>query len=117
VFDDANEPLLKLDLTKEYQADNVEISNENIEVVENVIPIRKEGRFYCMHHEDEGFVDGNWKKGETTARNEKRFVTEMQQRKIDYKQDGLNKILNVLEIDNIDDNLYPNTKFINVKMK
>ena len=48
-----------------------------------------------MHHKDEGFVDGNWKKGDTTARNEKRFVTEMQQRKIDYKQDGLNKILDV----------------------
>jgi hypothetical protein len=41
----------------------------------------------------------------------------MQQRKIDYKVDGLNNILNVMDIDNIDVSLYPNTKFINVKMK
>ena len=40
----------------------------------------------------------------------------MQQGKINYKEDGLNKILEVLEIENIDDTLYPNTKFINVKM-
>lgn len=96
---------------------NTEITNENINVIENIIPIRKEGNFLCMHHEDEGFVDGTWKKGETTARNEKRFVTEMQQGKINYKEDGLNKILDVLEVDNVDDTLYPNTKFINVRMK
>ena len=70
-----------------------------------------------IFNEDEGFINGEWKKGETTARNEKRFVTEMQQRKIDYKEDGLNKILEVLDVDNVDDTLYPNTKFINVKMK
>ena len=70
-----------------------------------------------MHHEDEGFVDGTWKKGETTARNEKRFVTEMQQGIINYKNEGLNKILDVLTIDNIDEESYPNTKFINVRMK
>ena len=70
-----------------------------------------------MFHKDEGFVDGKWAKGETTARNEKRFVTEMQQRKINYKEDGLNKILDVLEIDNIDTKLYTNTTFINVRMK
>jgi hypothetical protein len=62
-------------------------------------------------------MNGTWAKGETTARNEKRFVTEMQQRKIDYMVDGLNNILNVMDIDNIDVSLYPNTKFINVKMK
>jgi hypothetical protein len=90
---------------------------ENIEVVENILPYRREGRFYCLPHVDEGFMNGRWAKGETTARNEKRFVTEMQQGKINYKKDGLNKILDVLDIDNIDDTLYPNTKFINVKMK
>jgi len=116
-FDENNEPILKLDLTQDYQSDNVEITTENIEVIENIIPIRKEGNFYCMHHEDEGFVDGNWKKGETTARNEKRFVTEMQQRKIDYKQDGLKQILEVLDVDNIDESQYSNTMFINCKMR
>jgi len=86
-------------------------------VIENIVPIRKEGNFKCMFHNDEGFVNGKWAKGETTARNEKRFVTEMQQGKINYKEDGLNKILEVLDVDNIDDDLYPNTKFINVRMK
>ena len=96
---------------------NTEITKEDIEVIDNIIPIRREGNFNCMFHEDEGFINGEWKKGETTARNEKRFVTEMQQKKIDYKKDGLNKILEVLDVDNVDDTLYPNTKFINVKMK
>jgi hypothetical protein len=40
----------------------------------------------------------------------------MQQRKIDYKNDGLKQIMSTLEINNIDDTSYPNTKFINVKM-
>ena len=66
---------------------------------------------------DEGYVDGKWAKGETTARNERRFVTEMQQGKINYKEDGINNILNVLNIENIDVSLYKNTKFINVTMK
>ena len=70
-----------------------------------------------MHHTDEGFVGGKWVKGETTARNEKRFVTEMQQGKINYKVDGLKNVLDTMEVVNVDDSLYPNTKFINVKMK
>lgn len=96
---------------------NTEITKEDIEVIDNIIPIRREGNFNCMFHEDEGFVNGEWKKGETTARNEKRFVTEMQQKKIDYKEDGLNKILEVLDIVNVDETIYPNTMFINVKTK
>jgi hypothetical protein len=96
---------------------NVQFTKEDIEVIENVIPYRRDSRFYCLPHIDEGFVNGKWAKGETTARNEKRFVTEMQQKKIEYKNDGLSQILNVLEIDNIDDLTYPNTKFINCKMK
>jgi hypothetical protein len=41
----------------------------------------------------------------------------MQQGLINYKGDGLNNILEVMDIDSFDDTLYPNTKFINVKMK
>jgi hypothetical protein len=41
----------------------------------------------------------------------------MQQGKIDYKNDGINKILDVLDIDNVDESLYNNVKFINCKMK
>jgi hypothetical protein len=96
---------------------NVDITNENIDIIENVIPFRREGRFYCLPHIDEGFVNGRWAKGETTARNEKRFVTEMQQGKINHKNDGLKQILGVLDIVNIDDTLYENTKMINVKMR
>ena len=96
---------------------DVDLTKENIEVVENIVPFRRESKFLCLHHEDEGFVDGKWKKGETTARNEKRLVMEMQQGLIDYKTDGLKNILDILNIDNIDVSLYENTKFINVKMR
>jgi hypothetical protein len=97
--------------------ENVEISEEKIDVVSNILPYRREGAFYCLPHVDEGFINGGWAKGETTARNEKRFVTEMQQRKIDYKNEGLKQIMDVLDIVNIDEESYPNTKFINVTMK
>jgi hypothetical protein len=96
---------------------NVTLSKENIDVVENIIPFRKEGNFDCMEHIDEGYVNGKWAKGETTAKNEKRFVMEMQQGLIKHKEEGLNNILKVLDIENIDVSLYRNTKFINVKMK
>lgn len=93
------------------------LSEEKIEVIQNIIPVRRESKFDCMFHVDEGFVDGKWAKGSTTARNEKRFVMEMQQGLINYKSDGLNKIMDVTELVNIDDTLYPNTKFINCKMR
>jgi len=117
VYENKEDIILDMDVNSEYVIkQNVNLSNEDIEIVENIVPYRKEGSFYCLPHVDEGFIHGNWAKGETTARNEKRFVTEMQQGKINYKEDGLNKILEVLEIDNVDETLYPNTKFINVKM-
>ena len=71
---------------------NIQETIEDIEIVENIIPYRRDGNFLCLPHVDEGYVNGTWAKGETTARNEKRFVTEMQQRKIDYKKDGLNTL-------------------------
>jgi hypothetical protein len=122
-FSDINECLnsvdnLLVDVNFEtVKSQNIEITNESIDVIENIIPFRRDGSFYCIPHIDEGYVGGNWAKGETTARNEKRFVTEMQQGKIDYKNDGLKNILEMMVIDNIDVSLYPNTSFINVKMK
>jgi len=103
--------------SQDFVNQNVTFTNEDIEIIENVVPYRRESKFYCLPHIDEGFVNGTWAKGETTARNEKRFVTEMQQKKIDYKNDGLKQVLNTLDIINIDSNQYENTKFINVKMK
>ena len=92
---------------------NIIFTKEDIDIIENILPYRREGRFDCLHHKDEGFIDGKWAKGETTARNEKRFVTEMQQGKIDYKNDGINNLKYTLI--NIE-NYSKNCKFINVKL-
>jgi hypothetical protein len=73
-------------------ANDVEFIKEDIEVIRNVLPVRRHGSFTCLPHQDEGFVNGTWAKGDTTARNERRFVTEMQQKKIDYKNDGMNTL-------------------------
>lgn len=99
----------------EYQG--IDVKKETIKIIKSILPFRRTGSFYCLPHQDEGFVNGKWAKGETTARNEKRFVTEMQQGIIDYKEDGLKQIMDVLDVVEIDDTLYPKTKFINVKMK
>lgn len=96
---------------------NTTFMTEDIEVKDLILPHRRDCSFDCIYHDDEGFVNGKWAKGETTARNERRFVTEMQQNKINYKEEGFNKILDVTELVDVDDSLYPNTKFINVKMK
>lgn len=85
------------DLVLDYMFDgdketDIDYTTEDIEIVENIIPFRREGSFYCLPHIDEGYVGGGWAKGETTARNEKRFVTEMQQGKINYKIDGINSL-------------------------
>ena len=109
--------ILRYDFKTHTDISNINIEEENIEVVENILPYRREGSFYCLPHIDEGFKNGTWAKGETTARNERRFVTEMQQGKINYKEDGLNKILDVLDVNNVNDELYPKTKIINVIMK
>ena len=46
----------------------------------------------CLDHVDEGFVDGKWAKGETTAKNEYRYIMGMQQGKINHKKDGMNTL-------------------------
>ena len=90
---ESNKLDLVLDLSNnENIINNVIETIEDIELIENIVPHRRDGSFFCIHHIDEGFVNGKWFKGDTTARNEKRFVTEMQQRKIDYKNDGLNTL-------------------------
>ena len=79
--------------------DNVDFVNNGAEIVEeeinvpnSILPFRKEGRFRCLPHEDEGIVDGTFKKGETTAANERRYVLQMQQGKLNYKKDGMNSL-------------------------
>jgi len=92
---------------------NVELIIEDVNVIENILPYRREGKFLCLEHENEGFANGKWVKGETTARNEKRLVTEMQQRKIDYKNDGINNLK--YELINVED-FMDNCVMINIKL-
>jgi hypothetical protein len=126
IFEDNNDLVLHYnfnesdkDLVNEYELynNNTIFVNEDIEVKDLVLPYRRECFFDCIYQDDEGYVNGKWAKGETTARNERRFVTEMQQKKINYKEEGYNKILDVTELINVDESLYPNTRFINVIMK
>lgn len=92
---------------------DVEYSKEKIDIVKTILPHRRGGSFYCLPHQDEGFVNGTWFKGETTARNEKRFVTKMQQKEIDYKKDGINSVKYEL-VETVD--YSPNCKMFNVKL-
>ena len=75
---------------------NVQIVEEEIEIPNTILPYRRDGKFLCLPHQTEGLiqVDGvdKWAKGETTARNERRYVLQMQQGKIDYKKDGINNM-------------------------
>ena len=72
----------------------------------------------CLPHKDEGLVkdeNGNdkWAKGETTARNERRYVLQMQQGTWDYKSDGIKQLK--YEFVNIEE-INPKAKMINVKL-
>ena len=53
-----------------------------------------------------------WAKGETTARNERRYVLQMQQGTWDYKSDGIKQLK--YELVSIEE-ISPNAKLINVK--
>jgi len=89
-----NEDNIIYDLNKDennLKNDVVEVV-EKIEIDDSILPYRREGKFYCLPHLDEGLVNGKWAKGETTAKNEKRFVTEMQQGKLNYRSDGINSL-------------------------
>jgi hypothetical protein len=71
---------------------NCELLEEEIKVPNTIVPHRTPGRMECLDHIDEGFVDGKWAKGKTTAKNEYRYIMGMQQGKIDYKKDGMNTL-------------------------
>jgi len=75
---------------------NVTIEEKEIQIPHVVLPHRRDGKFFCLPHQTEGLINvggiDKWAKGEATARNEKRYILEMQQGKIDYKKDGINNI-------------------------
>ena len=65
---------------------------EEVKVPNSIIPHRRLGKFDCLPHKDEGLVNGKWAKGATTARNEKRYVLEMQKGSWKYKEDGIKQV-------------------------
>jgi len=96
---------------------NCEYKKEKVEIPFTKVPHRVNGRMFCLPHEDEGLVNINgidkWAKGETTARNERRFVKEMQQGNWDYKSDGINQVK--YELVSIEE-ISPKAKYINIKL-
>ena len=86
---------------------------EDIQIPNSILPYRSDGRFRCLPHEDEGIVNGKFAKGETTARNERRYVLQMQQDEIDYKSDGIAQVKYELVGEDI---LTPWAKMINIKL-
>jgi hypothetical protein len=77
--------------------ENVEMLQDNIEIYNSVLPYRKDGWFKCLPHPDEGIVDGEFVKGETTAKNEERYVMKMQRGKINHKKDGIEQLVYMVE--------------------
>ena len=112
--------ILDLELSKDFnnlEMQNVKITTESIVIPNTILPYRKNGIFECLPHENEGLinVDGidKWAKGETTAKNEERYILQMQQGKIDYKLDGINSMnYELVSIDTINNQ----HKMINVKI-
>lgn len=78
--------------TEEIVNNGIEIKEDIIDIPNSILPYRKEGKFKCLPHEDEGIIEGVFKKGETTAANERRYVLQMQQGKISYKEDGISTL-------------------------
>ena len=94
-----------------------ELGTEKIQIPYTIIPHRRPGRLRCLPHIDEGLVKiggvDKWAKGETTARNERRYVLQMQQGNWDYKSDGIAQLK--YELIGITE-LSPKAKLINVKL-
>ena len=90
---------------------------EDIKISHAPIPHRRPGRMFCLPHKDEGLIkdekgQDRWAKGETTAKNERRYVLQMQQGTWDYKSDGIKQLkYELVSVDNIG----LNAKMINVK--
>jgi hypothetical protein len=56
-------PILHFDASKQFDGatyNNVAIEKENMKVMRDVLPFRREGRYECLPHIDEGFVNGKW---------------------------------------------------------
>ena len=112
ILENKESPIFDLN-NSELIYNNTELSYENFEVINNKIPYRREGRFLSLPHIDEGYVNGKWAKGETTAKNERRFFLEMKKEKLNYKDDGIAQIkYDLVSKEQIADNAW----MINVKL-
>ena len=107
------ETVWKLSDNKDFHSENVEKKEEEMIVYNTIIPHRRDGKFRCLPHKDEGLVNGRWAKGDTTARNERRYVLEMQQGKYKYKNEGFNTLKYELVSE---EKLTPWAKMLNVKL-
>jgi len=77
----------------DFISNNIEVREEtNFTIPNSIIPHRVDGRMRCLPHKDEGIVNGKFAKGDTTAKNEERYVLQMQQDKINYKEDGIKQV-------------------------
>jgi hypothetical protein len=114
IIEKAGSPFFELSLNDtKLKFNNTENTLENVDVYDNAIPHRREGRFLSLPHADEGFVDGKWAKGKTTAINEKRLFLEMKKEKLNYKEDGIAQIkYDLVSKEQIADNAW----MINVKL-
>ena len=75
-----------------YKVFETDYREDTIDIPNSIIPHRVEGKMRCLPHKDEGIVNGRFVKGETTAKNEERYVLQMQQNKINYKEDGIKQV-------------------------
>jgi hypothetical protein len=92
---------------------DINVLDTNLSIPNSIIPHRVEGKMRCLPHKDEGIVNGKFAKGETTARNERRYVLQMQQDKIDYKNDGIKQVKYELVSEEV---LTPWAKMLNIKL-
>jgi hypothetical protein len=100
----------------ELNVNNVQLQNEEMVIPNTILPHRRDGKFECLPHQTEGLINvggvDKWAKGETTAKNEERYILKMQQGKLDYKSDGINSMkYEMLSVDTI----FGRHKMINVK--
>jgi hypothetical protein len=113
ILENNETPIFELENNSNLIYNETEIGYDTFEVCNNKIPYRREGRFLSLPHSDEGFVNGKWVKGETTAKNERRLFLEMKKEKINYKEDGIAQIkYDLVSKEQIADNAW----MLNVKL-
>lgn len=94
------------------ELNGVRTQKGEIKVVDSILPYRETGRFECLYHEDEGIVGGKFRK-EKSKDNERRYLLQMQQGLLNYKNDGIAQVkYELLGIDQ----LAPKAKMINVAL-